>query len=269
MQNLLIFFPIIFLFLRPSMFRLQKKNYIAALRLIDGKEHLADSRCEFYRSVELLLELRRLYGPKVNTALINLKAEIHEQRRQLKEIWSISLASYLQQALMFIMIIVMIFISTSLFQSVEIPYSSLTILQLLSVLLMISAQKLLFNYFIYPTQLRYQSLVVLKSLSQSGLSVSKVLSQINWAKMKKSHSASCKVWDTTLYEVVTKWQASGVGLEIGLKELKEEILFIKKSQWKRYKEYMGATKLVCLLISGFLSYFVYLFTLMESFLAQN
>lgn len=252
-----------------SRFRLKKNDYHAALQLIDGVEHRTNSDCDFYRSVELLLELRRLYGPKVNSALLSFKAEIHEQRRQLKEISSITLANYLQQALMFLMIIVMIIISTSLFQTIEAPYKSLALLQIFSIVVMVSMQKLLFKLFIYPTQLRFQTLVILKNLSQSGLSVSKVLSQINWNKMKEANSKSCKEWDTCLYDIVTKWQSSGVGLELGLKELREELVFIKKGQWKRYKEYMSAIKLVCLLISGFLSYFVYLFTLMESFLTQN
>jgi hypothetical protein len=267
MQYLIVLSPILLLFIGGPYLRRKTCAYKSIVSLIEGKDHDSIKDDELYNLAVLLIKLRSLYGPKIANSLKKLKSEITNQERESKKIKALKYSALYQQLVMILLISVMIYISASMFKEIKIPFLELILLQLISVLLVVGIEKILYKKLIVPLRIRFKYLLVLSCLSGSSLSVSKVLSLIEWNKIFKTSHKKNKSWDLLFQESISQWKLSGSGLDERLVELESDLEFISENENKRYKDCIEVVKFVSLIISGFLSYFLYLFSLMNSFLS--
>jgi hypothetical protein len=267
MQYLIILSPILFIFIGTGPVFSKRGGHKNLVKFIDGKEHTPSSTCELYKLTQLLFKLRKLYGPKVQSSLRDLKGQAQQLDREQRKINGLKVSAYLQQFIMASLIFVMVFLSSSLVSEGTPTLLPITFLQFFSVIFLWISQKLLHRKFVSPYVSRFTILLTLKCLGGSGLSISKVLSFIDWSVLLASKSSKFKEWDKQLHEVLGEWKKTGSGLELGLVELNEEFKFLKEVQTKSYRDAMEISKFLCLIISGFLSYFLFLFSILRSFLS--
>lgn len=267
MQYLISLSPILFLFISISSFKRKEGTFLDTVKFIEGKDHVVPKDCRIYELALILFKLRKLYGPKVQTALRDLKSESLNLNREMKRIQSLKKSAYLQQSIMIALITVMISISKSMFEEIEIPVLELVLLQILSLLILWSLQKILHKYLALPSIVRFRLITTLNCLYVSGLSISKVLAQLDWESLDKSKSKHFRDWDALLLSSLKQWKLTGSGLEVSVLELREELSFLRETQTKRFHELMEASKFISLIVSGFLSYFLFLFSFLGTFLS--
>ena len=267
MQYLIVLSPILLLFLSKSVFKRSICSSKSIIDLIEGRDHIRLKSNELYKLGELLMKLRSLYGPKINLSLKKLKSEVSQQRREIKKIKELRYSAFYQQGVMIGLISIMIYISSSMFSEVKIPLPELVLLQFISISLVIIVEKILFQKLIAPVTTRFKYLLILNCLSGSSLSVSKILTLIDWDIILSSQNGRNIAWDLSFKKSIQEWKLTGSGLDDKLKELEIDLEFIKETENKRYRDFVEVSKFISLIISGFFSYFLYLFSLMNSFLS--
>lgn len=267
MQYLITLSPILIIFISLSTFKKKVDASDSIIKLIEGSEHCPNVSDELYKLADLLIKLRSLYGPKISSSINKLKKEVIEQKRELKKIKGLRVSAYFQQGVMITLISTMIYISSSMFPEIKVPYGKLLFLQLFSIILIYTVEKWLYKKLIAPIVIRYKFLLTITCLSGSSLSVSKVLSYVEWNKLSDTLNKKNRAWDEQFNRTIQEWKTTGRGLDARVVELESDLLFLKEIENKRYKDFVEVTKFLSLIVSGFFSYFLYLFSLLNSFLS--
>ncbi len=261
MEYLVVFLPFILLLKPRKLLKFRSSSYRDVIELIEGLEITPPKKeSDLYRVAKLLLEVRKIYGAKAFESLMILKKEAYKSDRERKKLKGILYGAYFQQLIMALLILVMIFITNSMFESSPTTYIIIFLLQVLAILFLLGANYLLGKLYIRGGVIRLKNLLIVKSLSQSGLSVSRVLKNIDWEGMKESSSKRLSKWDELFLSVLSQWQETGRGLVDNLEELEEELEFLRSFGDKKFHDYMNGAKFFALIIGGFLGYFVYLFS---------
>ncbi|CBW27341.1 putative membrane protein [Halobacteriovorax marinus SJ] len=261
MEYLVALLPL-FLFLRPkSLLRAKGEDYKGVVRLIEGAEVSSPAvEGELYRLAKLLLEVRKLYGAKANESLLLLKKEAFRSMREEKKNKSVLHGAYFQQFIMGILILMMILITRSMFETKSETYFVIIFLQVFGLSFLHISGVLLNRIFIRGGIIRLKNLLIVKTLSASGLSVGRVIKNIDWDSIGQTSNKRYHSWDKLFAKTLSHWQESGDGLVEVLPELEDELSFLRATGQKKFQEFMNAAKFISLLIAGFLSYFVYLFS---------
>lgn len=261
MEYFVIFLPFILLLSPRRILRKRRRSYKDVIELIEGREETEPRRVsELYKVAKLLLEVRKLYGAKALESLAILKKEAFKADREHRKIRSVLYGAYFQQLIMALLILAMIFITNSMFESSSSTYFIILLLQVIAILMLHSSNFLLSKIFINGGVVRLRNLLIIRTLSQSGLSVSRVLKNVDWNSMKDTSSKRLSQWDQRFLISLSQWQESGSGLFESIEELDEELQFLRTFGEKKFQDYMNGAKFMALLVGGFLSYFVYLFS---------
>ncbi|OUR96521.1 hypothetical protein A9Q84_09230 [Halobacteriovorax marinus] len=267
MEYLITLFPLILLIPLSLMKGPSAKSFDNIIQLIEGKDFESPRRPDdLYRATKLLLEMRKLYGSKVNAGLMLLKQEVFKAKWDFKHLQALMHGAYFQQLTMLILIIAMVLITNTMFETPVWSYVVLAILQVVAVVFLHLSAKALSKMYVHGGRVRFNNLLIIQCLSISGLSVSKVLSYVNWAELDETRGKKFEEWDRLFSESLYLWQQSGTGLEQKLKELTAELKYLRESHTKSYKDFLSGSKFISLLISGFVSYFVYLYSFMSKFI---
>lgn len=267
MEYLIAFFPLIFLVPKRFVRASQKKSLNNILLLLEGREgEPLGEPCELFKVAKLLLEMRKIYGSKVKLGLSLLKQETLRLKRNQKQLQGLMRSAYFQQFTMLSLIVLMVFITNTMFETPVWCYVSLVLFQIVALVFLHLGSRLLSKLYIHAGHIRFNNLLIVQCLSISGLSVSKVLSHIDWKELDRSSNKKYQEWDQLLSLSLSKWQMTGRGLKESLDELSSELEFLRESQRGVYKDYMEGVKFISLIISGFLSYFVYLYGFMSQFI---
>ena len=268
MEYFVAFLPIILLLLPKRMFKKGSTSNKDVIDLLEGAE-VDPPRVEsdLYRVAKLLLEAKKLYGAKAIESLIILKKEAYEGERANRRLRGIIYGAYFQQLVMALLILVMILITRSMFESTLGTYVVILLLQVCALLILQLSNYFLDKLYIRGGMIRLKNLLIVKSLSQSGLSVGRVLQNIDWEGMENTSTKQLSKWDEFFTRSLFEWKESGSGLLVNLHELEEELDFLRTFGDKKFQDYMNGAKFFSLLVGGFLGYFVYLFSFVDKLLS--
>ncbi|GEM_PF-3937379 len=261
MEYFVIFLPFILLLNPKRILGQRQRGHKDVIELIEGREEVEPKKkSDLYHVARLLLEVRKLYGAKALESLMILKKEAYNADRERRKINSVLQGAYFQQLIMGLLILIMIFITNSMFESSSSTYFIILLLQVTALIILHSSNAFLSKIFINGGVVRLRNLLIIRTLSQSGLSVSRVLKNVDWDQMKETSSKRLSDWDERFLVCLSQWQESGSGLFESIQELDEELQFLRTFGEKKFQDYMNGAKFMALLVGGFLSYFVYLFS---------